>query len=60
MTTAPVCGMRVDEQKTAAIRWLRSQGGRRESDPALEMLRQRHARGDISKEEFDAKKRDLA
>lgn len=43
-----------------SIRWLRSQAGRPESDPALEILRQRYARGDISKEEFDAKKRDLA
>lgn len=43
-----------------SIRWLRSQGGRPESDPALEILRQRYVRGDISKEEFDAKKRDLA
>ena len=43
-----------------SIRWLRRQGGRREPDPALEILRQRYARGDISKEEFDAKKRDLA
>ena len=42
------------------IRWLRSQGRRPESDPALEILRQRYGRGDISKEEFDAKKRDLA
>ena len=43
-----------------SIRWLRSQGERRGSDPALEILRQRYARGDISKEEFDAKRRDLA
>lgn len=43
-----------------SIRWLRSQGERPDSNPALEILRQRYARGDISKEEFDAKKRDLA
>jgi putative membrane protein len=44
-----------------AIRWLAGQGrGARASDPALDILRQRYARGDISKEEFDAKKRDLA
>jgi len=43
-----------------AIRWLASQGkASRSSDTALDILRQRYARGDISKEEFDAKKRDL-
>ena len=44
-----------------AIRWLASQGkGPRSSDTALDILRERYARGDITKEEFDAKKRDLA
>jgi putative membrane protein len=42
------------------IRWLGSQGKRPQSDPALEILRQRYARGDISKDEFEAKKRDLS
>lgn len=41
------------------IRWLGSQGKRPQSDPALEILRQRYARGDISKDEFEEKKRDL-
>ena len=42
------------------IRWIASQGkASRASDTALDILRQRYARGDISKEEFDAKKRDL-
>ena len=42
------------------IRWLAGQGKEpRSSDTALDVLRQRYARGDISKEEFDAKKRDL-
>ena len=41
-----------------SIRWL---GGRRpQADGALEILRQRYAQGEISKDEFDAKKRDLA
>jgi len=43
-----------------AIRWLVTQGREsRATDPALDILRQRYARGDISKEEFDAKKKDL-
>lgn len=43
------------------IRWLVTQGREsRASDPALDILRQRYARGDISKEEFEARKKDLA
>jgi putative membrane protein len=42
------------------IRWLirQSQAGR--VDPALDILRQRYARGEINREEFETKKRDLA
>ena len=41
------------------IRWLaRSDEGRR-SDTALEILRQRYARGEIDRQEFEAKRRDL-
>lgn len=44
-----------------AIRWLVNQGKEaRPTDAALDILRQRYARGDISKEEFEARKRDLA
>jgi putative membrane protein len=44
-----------------AIRWLARQGKEsRAPDAALDILRQRYARGEIGKEEFDAKKRDLA
>jgi putative membrane protein len=44
-----------------AIRWLVNQSKEaRSTDAALDILRQRYARGDISKEEFEAKKRDLA
>lgn len=43
-----------------AIRWLLGQGKASPSDSALEILRQRYARGEINKEEFDAKKRDLS
>jgi putative membrane protein len=43
------------------IRWLVSQGREsRSTDAALDILRQRYARGDINKEEFEAKKRDLS
>ncbi|MGE5302681.1 MAG: SHOCT domain-containing protein [Alphaproteobacteria bacterium] len=41
------------------VRWLLGQGRGSRSQSALEILRQRYARGEISKEEFDAKKRDL-
>ena len=41
------------------IRWLVSQGTPARADSALDILRQRYARGEIGKEEFDAKKRDL-
>ncbi len=41
------------------IRWLVSQGHGSRSDTALDILRQRYARGEINKEEFEAKKRDL-
>lgn len=43
-----------------AVRWLVREGKERRSDSALEILRQRYARGEINKEEFDAKKRDLS
>jgi putative membrane protein len=42
-----------------AIRWLAAQGKGAGGDAALDILRQRYARGDINKEEFEAKKRDL-
>jgi len=42
------------------IRWLIGQGKTSQSDSALEILRQRYARGEINKEEFEAKKRDLS
>ena len=42
------------------LRWLMKVSAHRASDPALDILRQRYARGEISKEEFEAKKRDLS
>jgi len=41
------------------VRWLTRQGGAARPDPALEILRERYARGEITKEEFEARKRDL-
>src|SRR4030065_1598826 len=42
------------------IRWFMAQGPRARADSALEILRQRYARGEIEKDEFDAKKKGLA
>ncbi len=42
-----------------AIRWLVGQGKDTRTDSALEILRQRYARGEINKEEFEAKKKDI-
>lgn len=42
------------------IRWLVGQGKESRSDAALEILRQRYARGEVLKEEFEAKTRDLS
>jgi len=41
------------------IRWLVSQGQRSGPDRALEVLRERYARGEITREQFEAMKRDL-
>ncbi|NJD54586.1 MAG: SHOCT domain-containing protein [Candidatus Methanoperedens sp.] len=35
------------------------QGGKREEESALEILKKKYARGEISKEEFEEKKKDL-
>jgi putative membrane protein len=41
------------------VRWLAGQGRGAPRDEALEILRQRYARGEITKEEFETRKRDL-
>lgn len=40
-------------------RLLQGQGSSRSEDSALEILRQRYAAGEIDREEFEARKRDL-
>jgi putative membrane protein len=48
----------------AGIRWLvhrgREQGRESRSDTALDILRQRYARGEINKDEFDANRGNLS
>ncbi|MEE9124959.1 MAG: SHOCT domain-containing protein [candidate division NC10 bacterium] len=41
------------------IRWLLAQGRESRPDSALDILRQRYARGEITKEQFEAMKQDL-
>jgi len=41
------------------LRWLIGQGRPAGRDEALEILHQRYARGEIDKQEFDARKSDL-
>src|SRR5262249_36835507 len=42
-----------------SLRWLIGQGRSGGRDEAFEILRQRYARGEIDKQEFEARKRDL-
>jgi putative membrane protein len=42
------------------VRWLTNQGSGPRTDSALDILRQRYARGEINKEEFETKKRELS
>ena len=41
------------------IRWLFGKSKEAKQDSAIEILRQRYARGEINKDEFEAKKKDL-
>src|ERR1044071_4605922 len=42
-----------------AVRWLLNKGVGEKADTALRILRERYARGEINKEEFEARKKDL-
>jgi putative membrane protein len=42
-----------------AVRWIMGKNRAKASDTAMEILRQRYARSEITKEEFEAKKKDL-
>ena len=41
------------------VKWLMGQGGLAREDSALEILKKRYARGEINKQEFEERKRDL-
>ncbi len=41
------------------VKWLMGQGGASRGDSALEILKNRYARGEIDRQEFEEKKRDL-
>jgi len=43
-----------------AIRWLTGLSRGQKADSALEILRERYARGEINKEEFEARRKDLS
>jgi len=44
----------------AGVWWLATSWRPRSRDGALEILRERYARGDISREEYESRRRDLA
>jgi putative membrane protein len=42
------------------VRWFVGQGKESPSDSPLDILRQRYARGEMNKEEFESRKQDLS
>ena len=41
------------------VKWLMGQGGASREDSALDIVKKRYARGEINKQEFEERKRDL-
>ncbi len=41
------------------VKWIAGQTGSKKEESALEILKKRYARGEISKEEFESKKKDI-
>jgi putative membrane protein len=60
MLMMPVFWGLVIARLVLGVRWLAGQGHSARRDEALEILRQRYARGDIDKQEFETRKRDLS
>lgn len=60
MLLGTVFGLLILAAIGVAIWWPVRQRRRAPSDMALELLRQRYARGEITQEEFESRRRDLA
>jgi putative membrane protein len=43
----------------AFVQWLVNQGSQKKGDTGIDILKERYAKGEISKEEFESKKKDL-
>ena len=43
----------------ALMKWLMGRGGAAREDSALDILKKRYARGEINKQEFEERKRDM-
>ena len=43
----------------AFVQWLANQGSEKKDGAALDILKERYAKGEIAKEEFEVKKKDL-
>ncbi len=43
----------------AFVQWIANQGSEKKDNTALDILKERYAKGEITKEEFESKKKDL-